>query len=194
MNAKLRKEAEDLGIAVDSRWSDTTLSQKIDEKKADNKAAEGSGSDVAGPSEKAASGAAMSDDGKALKVEATPKAVHSNIPVLDEKTRLIITAQELNIIVDDKWDVNRLRGEIQMAREGRADLQVKGAVPPEGYGEVDYDAATKADKAGTPVKLKRAYWNAAGDRVEPDTKLHLTKAEAQRLISAGVADRDDPLP
>ena len=50
-----------------------------------------------------------------------------------------------------------MRGEIQMAREGRADLQVKGAIPPAEYSDVNYDPATKADKLGkqagvTPVE------------------------------------------
>ena len=34
---ELREKAEELGVTVDSRWSDTTIQQKIDEKKADEK-------------------------------------------------------------------------------------------------------------------------------------------------------------
>lgn len=198
MDSKLRSEAEAIGISVDSRWSDTTLRQKIDEKKADNSAAGTSGiipGTNDGPSKEASSGAAMTDDGSKLKTEATPKAVHSGDAVnTDEKASLIQTATELNILVDDSWDVWRLRGEIQMAREGRADLQVKGAVPPKEYGNVDYDQATKADKAGTPVILNRDYWNANGDRIAAGTKLNLNRNEAARLISEGVASRGDPLP
>src|SRR5688500_13771897 len=99
MDNKLRKEAEELGIAVDSRWSDTTLRQKIDEKKADNAAAGTAGiigGTNEGPSKEAALGAPLSDEGDRLKVEASPKAVHSaSLPFIDEKIRLIVKAEEL---------------------------------------------------------------------------------------------------
>ena len=79
-DAKLRKEAEDLGITVDSRWSDTTIQARIDEKKADNKAmgpggiVPGSGvDDNKGPSKENIAGAAIDDKGNVLATEATPK-------------------------------------------------------------------------------------------------------------------------
>ena len=175
-DAKLRKEAEDLGITVDSRWSDTTIQARIDEKKADNKAmgpggiVPGSGvDDDKGPSKENIAGAAVDDKGNVLPTEATPKAIKSGVGGLDEKGRLALKASQLNIIVDDKWDAGRLRGEIQMAREGRADLQVKGAIPPAEWQDVNYDAATKADKLGkqagiTPVEpIKIAGVTIAGE-------------------------------
>ena len=33
VNKDLRKKAEELGITVDSRWSDTTIQARIDEKR-----------------------------------------------------------------------------------------------------------------------------------------------------------------
>ena len=163
VNKQLRKEAEDLGIAVDSRWSETTLRERIDEKKADNEAAgpdgivPSAGGSYPGPSKENIAGAAMDDKGNVLPTEATPKAVKGGAGGLDEKGRLRAKASQLNILVDDKWDEARLRGEIQMARQGRADLQVKGAVPPGEWGDVDFDPATKADKLGklpglTPIE------------------------------------------
>lgn len=197
MDSNLRSEAESLGISVDSRWSDITLQSKIDEKKADNDAAGTAGiigGTNDGPSKEAAQGAPVSDDGDRLKVEATPKAIHSaSLPIIDDKTRLIVKAQELNITVDPTWDEDRLRGEIQMAREGRADLQVKGAVPPAGYGDPNYDPATKKDKDGIEVVLKSDYWQTDEKRIAAGTPVWMSKAEAKRLIDAGVAQRNDPL-
>ncbi len=156
------------------------------------------GGNADGPSDAAKSGAPMSDDGSKLKQEATPKAVHSGavpLKVAGESSDIIALVKEalsLNILVDDKWDANRLRAEIQMAREGRADLQVKGAIPPSDMGAVDYDEATKGSK--TPVMLERAYWDAGGNRLEPGTAIHVSKKEDERLIGQGVARRNDPLP
>lgn len=158
MDKALRKKAEDLGITVDSRWSDTTLQQRIDEKEADNKAAGPGGiipgtgvDDDAEQSKEALAGAAVYN-GKVLPTEASPKAVKAfGAGFADELTRLKNKAFSLLVEVDDKWDVERLRGEIQFAREGRADLQVKGAVPPAEICDVNYDPATKEDKKGKMV-------------------------------------------
>jgi hypothetical protein len=197
MDKKLRQEAENLGISVDSRWSDTTLRQRIDEKKADN-AAQGTagiiGGTTEGPSDDAAKGVPLADDGGNLKTEATPKAVESGFPDLNEKTKLMITADTLKILVDPTWDENRIRAEIQQAREGRADLQVKGAVPPAEYGDPDYDPATAADKKATKVKLTHDYWVNEDARQSAGATLNLTRADALRLIAEGKAVRADPLP
>ena len=176
VNKELRKKAEDLGVTVDPRWSDTTLQARIDEKEADNEAlgpggiVPGSGvEDDTGPSKENIAGAAIDDKGKVLATEATPKAVKSGVGGLDEKGRLALKASQLNIMVDDKWDASRLRGEIQMARDGRADLQVKGAIPPAEWCDVNFDAGTKADKLGkqagiTPVEpIKIAGVTIAGE-------------------------------
>jgi hypothetical protein len=106
--------------------------------------------DGALPSKEALAGAAVYD-GKVLPTEATPKAMKAGLGGLDDKGKLQLKASQLNVIVDDQWDEARLRGEIQMAREGRADLQVKGAVPPAEMSDVNSDPATKLDKqAATP--------------------------------------------
>lgn len=112
-----------------------------------------------------------------LATEDTPKATKAGV-IIDAKTRLIIAAEELGIEVDDQWDEARLRAEIQLAREGRADLQVKGAVPPAEYADVDYDPATAANK--TPYTLKRAYWDEDGNRIEVGTDVQLDDTEARR--------------
>ena len=154
VNKELRQEAEDLGIAVDSRWSETTLRERIDEKKADNEITGKSnivpaaGATYPGPKKEALMGAAVDDKGNVLQTEPTPKAIKGGLPAAGEKALLVAKALQLNIIVDDKWDADRLRGEIQMARMGRADLQVKGAVPPGEWSDVEFDPATKADKQG----------------------------------------------
>lgn len=169
----LKEQAEALGIQVNGRWSDETLQKKIDEAKTakvqQTAQAQQTPNDPAKP---------VADDGSALKTEETPKASKANV-TLDAKTRLIITAEELNIEVDEDWDEDRLRAEIQMAREGRADLQIKGAVPPAEYGKVDYDPATAADK--TPYTLKRAYWDESGNRIDVGSEVHLNDDEARRL-------------
>ena len=87
-------------------------------------------------------------NGQTLSTEDTPRSLLAGVGKMDEKGRLQLKARQLNILVDDKWDINRLRGEIQMAREGRADLQVKGAVPSGDMSDLDSDPATKADKKG----------------------------------------------
>lgn len=175
----LKAQAEALNIEVNGRWSDETLQKKIDEAKAAK--GDAGASTNAGPSAAAAAGAAVADDGTKLKTEATPKATKAGVTI-DAKTRLIITAEELNIEVDENWDEDRLRAEIQMAREGRADLQVKGAVPPAEYGKVDFDPATKGDK--TTYTLVADYWDEAGNRIPAGTDLPFSDAEARRLGSS----------
>lgn len=190
--SSLKSQAEALGINVNGNWSDDTLRKKIDEAKAKQ------GIDItpgtnAGPSKAAAAGEPVSDEGDKLKTEDTPKAKKAGL-VLDEKTLLQAKAIELNIEVDEDWDEDRLRAEIQMAREGRADLQVKGAVPPAEYADLDYDPATKNDKGGTPVIIDNDYWDAEGVRHPAGTKMNLPKDQAERLIGEGKATRNDPLP
>jgi hypothetical protein len=189
--SSLKAQAEALGIKVHGNWSDDTLRAKIAEAKT------GQGLDIqpgnnVEPSALAASGAAVADDGTELKTEPTPKAKKSGV-VLDEKTMLWAKAQELNIEVDEDWGEDRLRAEIQTAREGRADLQVKGAVPPAEYADPNFDAATKADKTGIPVILERDYWDSEDHRLKAGTEITVSKAVAADLISKGVARRNDPL-
>lgn len=189
----LKAQAEALGIKVHGNWSDETLQRKIDEAKAE------SGPDLApilneGPSAEAALGAPVSDEGEKLKSEATPKSIRSGLPSLDAKTRLIITAQELNVDVDEDWDEDRLRGEIQMAREGRGDLQVKGAVPPKEYSDENFDPMTRQSKTGVPLILERDYWTEEDTRVAAGTEIYLPAGRAAELINKGVARRNDPLP
>jgi hypothetical protein len=142
------------------------------------------------------------DDGTPLKTEETPKAIHDSvtaagpreitnnvIPDMAERSPLVIAANALGIKLDPDWSDARIAAEIQMATEGRADLQVKGAVPPDGYGQPSA-GATK----GTPVKINRDYWDSDGTRIAAGTQIKLAKAEAQRLIDTGVAERTDPLP
>ncbi len=145
------------------------------------------GADAPGPSAAAASGAPVADDGTKLKTEPTPKALKSNV-VLDEKTMLQAKAIELHVEVDPEWDEDRLRAEIQIAREGRADLQVKGAVPPKGMGDEDYDPATKADKVvdGVEVELATDFWVAEDDRRKAGTKIMVTRDKARELQANGV--------
>jgi len=182
------------GEDPDKRWSPETLRKKVDEAKAEDAALNSDEEDVAGPSEEAKSGAPMSDDGKRLATEETPKAVKSGVK-LDEHTMLVAKALELLIEVDEDWDDNRLRAEIQQAREGRADLQVKGAVPPAEMGDVNYDKATKADKEPEiPVTLEADYWAEEDKRTPAGTELNLPKSKATQLINEGKARRNDPLP
>ncbi len=188
----LKQQAEDLGIKVDDRWSDATLQAKIDQAKKDKGGPEviNAGTN-AGPSKAAAAGEAVADDGSKLQTEATPKAVKSKV-TLDPKTILIAKALELNIEVDEDWDEARLQGEIQMAREGRADLQVKGAVPPAEMSDPDYDPATKADK-DVEVLLTHDYWPEEGNRAPAGTKVKVSRDNARKLINDGKAQRTDPL-
>lgn len=189
--ANLKQTAKDLGIKVDDRWSDETLKAKIAEAQASG---DKSGADVGGPSKEAAAGLPVTDDGEELATEATPKAKKAGV-ILDEKTMLQAKAIELLIEVDPEWDEDRLRSEIQVAREGRADLQVKGAVPKAEMADTNYDSATKADKTvdSVDVKLERDYWTTDDNRVAAGTVIAVPRPKALELIGAGVASRTDAL-
>jgi len=188
----LKQQAEKLGIKVDDRWSDATLQAKIDAKKAESEGV--TGADVDGPSKEAAAGAPVSDEGDKLETEPTPKAKKSGV-VLDEKTMLQAKAIELHVEVDPEWDEDRLRAEIQVAREGRADLQVKGAVPPAEMADPNYDSATKADKEvdAVEVKLERDYWTTEDNRLKAGTTISVARTKARELIANGVASRTDAI-
>jgi hypothetical protein len=172
------------GEEADARWSDATLRKKVD----DAKAAQGvTGADADGPSKEAAAGAPVSDDGKKLDTEPTPKAAKAGL-ILDEKTLLQAKAIELHVEVDPEWDEERLKAEIQIAREGRADLQVKGAVPPAEMSDENYDSATKQDKVvdGVEVELTRDYWVGEDDRRAAGTKITVARDKARQLQAEGL--------
>ncbi len=172
------------GEDADNRWSDETLRKKVDEAKAEQGV---TGADADGPSKEAASGAPVSDDGKKLETEPTPKAAKSGL-ILDEKTMLQAKALELHVEVDPEWDEERLKGEIQIAREGRPDLQVKGAVPPAEMSDENYDPATKQDKVvdGVEVELTRDYWVGEDDRRSAGSKIMVTRENARKLQAEGL--------
>lgn len=155
------------------------------------------------------------DKGNELKTEETPKVIHETVAasgnreidnniIPDQNARpfLVRKANELNIRVDPEWENDRLRAEIQAALEGRADWQVTGAVPPKEYGKVDFDAATQSEKRNTPIALTNDYWEDDGEggtrRVVADSEegqnYKTTRAEAEKLLKAGKAKRNDPLP
>lgn len=185
MSASLKAQYKALtGDDADNRWSDETLRKKVDEAK---KAQGVTGSDADGPSKEAASGAPVSDEGDKLETEPTPKAVKSGV-LLDEKTLLQAKAIELHVEVDPEWDEERLKAEIQMAREGRADLQVKGAVPPAEYADESYDPATKQDKVvdGVEVELTRDYWVGEDDRRSAGSKITVSRENARKLQAEGL--------
>lgn len=185
MSASLKAQYKALtGEDADSRWSDATLRKKVDDAKAEQGV---TGADAEGPSKEAASGAPVSDEGQELQTEPTPKALKSGL-LLDEKTMLQAKAIELHVEVDPEWDEDRLRAEIQVAREGRADLQVKGAVPPAEYGDKNYDSATKQDKVvdGVEVELTRDYWVGEDDRRAAGTKITVTRDVARGLQAEGL--------
>ena len=150
-----------------------------------------------GPSLEAAAGVPFLSDGTQAKREATPKAIHSGDVVITgtgadkELIFLLRKCGELGILIDPKWDANRLRGEIQMALEGRADLQVKGAVPSSGMGEEDYDPATKKHKI--PLKLNRDYWPAEDLKKAAGEKIEVDREEAKRLMDAGIGTYIGPI-
>lgn len=49
-----------------------------------------------------------------------------------------------------------------------------------------------ANEKKIPIKLTRACW--VPDRTEPGTEMDVTVEQAKRMIAAGVAVRNDPLP
>lgn len=153
--------------------------------------------DAPGPSIEMAAGVPHLSDGSRATQEATPKAVHSGGVVItgtgDDKELIFLLRKcaEYGILVDPKWDAGRLRGEIQMALEGRADLQVKGAVPSSAMGEEDYDPATKRNKI--PLKLNRDYWPAEDLKKAAGEKIQVSREEAERLITAGVGTYIGPI-
>lgn len=150
-------------------------------------------------------GPAIGDDGKKLKTEETPKVIHETvsaegareytnnvIPDQSKRSPLVVQAEAYGIYVHPDWSDDRIRGELQMALEGRADLQVKGAVPPKDMGKEDYDAQTRAVKV--PVTLNGDFWDEDGNRHSKGSKMEMTTAEAKKLIASGAATRADPLP
>lgn len=212
--ASLKKRAEELGIDIDGRWGDARLKEEIAkaEKTGQTSTKPGPGN----PDEKV-----KADPGKpeGFKTEKTPKMVHStmtaappreitNNDVPDQSMRrpLLVEAEHMGIYVDPKWDDARLRAELQMSREGRADLQVKGAVPPAEWGSVGYDTATAGGKAmeATPEKIKtgkdevpvllvRDYWPDEGNRVPSGVTIAVDREKAKAMIANGAAERADPL-
>jgi hypothetical protein len=150
-----------------------------------------------GPSLEAAAGVPLLPDGSKAKREATPKAIHSGDVVISgtgadkELIFLLRKCGELGILIDPKWDANRLRGEIQMALEGRADLQVKGAVPSAEMGQEDYDPATRKHKI--PLKLNRDYWPAEDLKKAAGEKIEVDREEAKRLMDAGIGTYIGPI-
>ena len=260
--ANLKKQAEDLGITVDKRWSDETLQRKIDEAKvgdpanhdpatsketsnaageevqADNvanrKNEDGRTNDVdfeknTGPGpgnpdqrvidpktltegkpvetpEAFIAGPAIDADGNKMKTEETPKVVHQTvsasgpreitnnvIPDQNERSPLVIAAGSMGIMIDPSWDDQRILAEMQQAMEGRADLQVKGAVPKLTMSEGEVVRAAKV-----PVLLKADYWEDDGEgganRVSAGTEHEFDTATARKLIDEGKAERKDKLP
>lgn len=143
------------------------------------------------------------DEGNKLSTEETPKVIHetrsaasreitnNTLADMSDRDPLVIQAQTMGIYVDPSWSRDRLRREIHMAGLGRADLQVKGAIPNE-----TFDAPTVGDVSagGTPVSLTRDYWDEDGTRHAAGTLIHLPSKEARRLINSGVASREDKLP
>lgn len=291
--ASLKKQAEDLGIKVDARWSDETVQRKIDEAKGQPFGGKGDhdGNGAVGgvapsadqhvspdhwPAQSAETSnahgeeveadtvaeiknddgrtnavdlvknvgpgpgnpdqrhtdprtltdaqptrveivadKALDDKGKELKTEETPKVIHETvsasgnreidnniIPDQNARPYLVQKANELNIRVDPVWSEDRIRAEIQAALEGRADWQVKGAIPPKEYGKVDFDAATQGEKRNTPITLTHDYWEdddtGGTRRVQADSdegrNYKATRKEAEKLLNAGKAKRNDPLP
>ena len=49
-------------------------------------------------------------------------------------------------------------------------------------------------KAGAPVLLSHAYWDAEGARHEAGTVVELPLTEAKAMIKSGKAERADPMP
>lgn len=150
-------------------------------------------------------GPAIDADGNKMKTEETPKVVHetvsaagsreitnNTIPDMAKRRPLVIQAEAHGIYVDPDWSDDRIRGELQIALEGRADLQVKGAVPTAEMGKEDYDAQTRAVKV--PVTLNGDYWDEDGNRHNKGDKLELETKSARRLIDSGAAQRADKLP
>ena len=151
----------------------------------------------------------VDDKGNELQTEETPKVIHETVsasgnreidnnilPSMTERSPLVIKASQLGIRLDPEWDDSRIRAEIQAALEGRADWQVKGAVPPSEYGDLDYDAATQAEKRND-LKLERDYWDDDGEggsrRVVAGSDLKADDETATKLLKSGAARRKDPL-
>ena len=147
---------------------------------------------TAGPSAEARAGLAMEDDGSKSQVEATPKSVHSQdfVVVQGQEAELMVLTRkfvELNGIPDPKWDAARLRGEIQMALEGRADQQVKGRVPTAEQQDATSDPATAKHKSGVDLTLTRDYFPEEDKKLKAGSKINVDREEANRLMAAGLA-------
>lgn len=145
------------------------------------------------------------DEGRLPRAE-TPKIVHETvsafsreitdnvIPDMAARAPLVRRAEEVGIHVDPSWEEKRIRAEIQMALEGRADLQVRGAVPPGKWGSLDYDAATAGQKTGVGIRLKKDFWDDDGKRVRANAVVTLDRDRAREMLDSGAAERIDPLP
>ncbi|RYG42976.1 hypothetical protein EON79_17880 [bacterium] len=147
-------------------------------------------------------GPAIDADGNKMQTEETPKVIHETvsvatreitnnvIPDQNKRPPLVIAAEAMGIMVDPDWSEDRLKAELQQSLEGRADLQVKGAVPKLTMSDNEVLA-----KARVPVELTADWWDEDGTRHSAGSAPeNISRDDAQKLLDEGKAKRTDPLP
>ncbi|HEX5935679.1 MAG TPA: hypothetical protein VFY63_16090 [Pseudorhizobium sp.] len=183
----LKKQAEDLGIEVDGRWSDETLREKIEEAKAAKK--QKAGENQPAPSTASASSAP----------EPAPQPAPGEARIVPEiGVARVETAEEVQQTKEgENQPVAPYEGDpkeahaLAAAQAERAaaspamttfGLPNPGAVPAEGQKEELYS-----------VRLLYDWWDGQGIRHPRDEVVDLPLNEAKKLLAEGKGERADEL-
>jgi hypothetical protein len=174
MTDSLQKQAESLGIAIDRRWSNDTLKQKI----ADAKEAEASEArDVSNPDNVRSYDVAQVNTSDAQEVP--------NIGVMRLESSAEIRARQLGANAepspaDDPKAAHKLAVE-----------RAKAEIAP--TPEFDTSDVTMNGVDTLKTRLLYDWWDGQGNRHARGEELDLALNEAVKLIQDGKAERADPL-
>lgn len=174
MTDSLQKQAETLGIAIDRRWSDETLKQKIAQAK---EAQESQDRDVSNPDNVRNTDVAKVDTNDAKEVP--------NIGVLRVESAAEIRARQLGDKADPApFDDPKAAHKLAVER-----AKAETAYAPE-FDTSDINP-TQTDTLRT--RLLYDWWDGQGNRHSMGEVLDLVVNDAIKLINDGKAERADPL-
>lgn len=170
----LKKQAEDLGITIDNRWSDDTLKQKI----ADAKEAQASASRDVGNPDGATSNVAPVDTSDARELP--------NIGVMRSESSQEIREREAGAGLAPA----PYPGDPRESHAAAAALaqQTTGRPP-----ELQTTGMSTGNDRTTPIRLLYDWWDGQGIRHEHGEVIDVPMNEAIKLIGEAKAERADPL-
>ena len=165
--SNLQKQAEDLGIDVDGRWSDETLQQKINEAKAGRK----TGAQAVNTSTNRANESIPATGGV---------RVRTSEELREEQTENIPAAP---YPADPKQSHAVASGRAEREETALAEFKTS-----------DLTKINDETEKTVPARLLYDWWDAQGVRHVRGTVLDLPINEAKLLIGQRKAERADPLP